>query len=723
MRGLAIFEIVMISFLFLNLNVESKEINCLHLQQEECNKHKDICFSSNVNSCCEKDFFMCLPISSKYCESSTEELFSNKILKKSPPSNSHEWCLKKKKSILRFNTSCVPEVDSESEYFKPNLYKCKFTKCQKGFKCVDETLHKKCETENNSCCKYESKCIPTKDINPMDGPIFKTPKGQLAVNIYNHLNPDSQSLKDKSNHDNDNKNKNKNKNKKHNNKNNNNNNKNKNNKGVKNEESDPLDRIINDKTPLPWKLKNSKQQQQQQKQQKKQNNFKPGSPYPVLPLEDKESTTHLNTIEPTTTFTSSSIRYQLQNDNIKNDEVAGENDNDESVDKKKKNKNKNKKKNKKTKKPKNTKKPTTKPTTTTKPKTTTKPTEKPSKKPKVTEQPADDPSIEITEEPTVPPTLPPTHSPIYEDPCKRASCPIGSHCLVYANQAYCKLDKPPTFPTINPSPPPVKKLDSLSLFLKKSRMLLSEYTTEDKPQLTCSTIKCEDDEVCVNKPGLNPYCKLKPPPSPLSYNKSSCSECPVGSFRCNPNPNGSGVICDIDVIDCRLIGCKDGEFCIDNIENTPPSCYPKLICPRSKIPPGYYCVSDPIRGGYYVKYESQIDLSCETLLCQGSNSYCVEKGPTCKSWSNETVQYQPSCDKCPKDTMSCMPDDNNKNRVVCRVDHPTCSVVQCPENQYCVNSEKGPKCYKRSIDCSSSRCPLGYTCIRDENRGGSCLKN
>ncbi|KAN0019532.1 hypothetical protein ACTFIU_002747 [Dictyostelium citrinum] len=718
MKFQTIIGIVIISFLFLNLNVESKEINCLHLQQDECNKHKEICFSSNVNSCCEKDFFMCLPIPSKYCESSTEELFSNKILKKLPSTNNHEWCLKKKKSILRFNTSCVPEVDSESEYFKPNLYKCKFTKCQKGFKCIDETLHKKCETENNSCCKYESKCVPTKDVDPMDAPIYKTPKGQLAQNIFNHLNPDAQ-IKDKPTHDNDKKDKNnkkhkndKNNNTENNNNKKNNNNNNKNNKGmnnietIQNEQSDPIDRIINDETPFPWKLKNSKQQQQQ-----KQNKFKPGSPYPVLPLENKivnEPTTIINTIEPTS-FTASSIRYQLQENDIKKDETVGENNTDETIDKKKKKKNKNKKKDKKSKKPKTSKKPTS-------------TTEKPSKKPKVTEQPADS-SVEITEEPTVPPTNPPTHSPIHEDPCKKAACPIGSHCLVYANQAYCKLDKPPTFPTMSPSPPPVKKMDSLSMLFQKSKMLLSEYTASDRPQLTCSTIKCEDDEVCVNKPGLNPYCKLKPPPSPLSYNKSSCNECPPGSFRCNPNPNGSGVICDIDVINCRLIGCKDGEFCIDNIENTPPKCYPKLFCALSKIPPEYYCISDEIRGGYYVKYESQINLSCETLLCKGANSYCADNGgPICKTWPNDTIQYHPSCDKCPKDTMSCMPDDTNSNRVVCRIDRPSCSVIQCPDDQYCVNTEKGPKCYKRSIECSSSRCPSGYTCVRDEIRGGACLK-
>ncbi|KAK5579306.1 hypothetical protein RB653_008987 [Dictyostelium firmibasis] len=676
MNVLTILEIVLISYLF--IYTESKEINCLHLQQEECSKHKDICFLANVNSCCEKDFLMCLPISSKYCETSTEELFSNKLLKKSPPSNTHEWCLKKKKSILRFNTSCVPEIDSDSEYFKPNLYKCKFSKCQKGFKCIDEPVHKKCETENNSCCKYESKCVPTKDINQLDGPIFKNPKGQLAETIFNSLNPDSQ-FKDKPIHENDKKKKHNNdkKDKKNSKKNNNKNNKLNNEINQGDSISEPLDRIINDQTPIPWNLKNSKQQQHQQ-QQKQIHKFNSGSPYPVLP---PASTTHLNTIEPTT-FTSNSIRFQLKEEDIKNDEKVGELNNEEQIEKKKK-KNKNKKKNKKTKKPKTTKKPTT---------------EKPSKKPKVTEQPEDDPSIEITEEPTITPTIPPTLSPVHEDPCKRASCPIGSHCLVYGNQAYCKLDKPPTFPSKSPLPT-VKKLDTISMFYTKSKMLLREYTSEDKSKrmLSCSTISCQLDEVCVSKEGMDPYCKLKPPPSPNSYNKSSCNECPTGSFRCNPNPN----------------------------ENTPLKCYPKLICPKSTIPNGYFCISDPIRGGYFVKYESQINLSCETLLCQGSNSYCsvAEKGPICKTWPNDTIQYKPSCDKCPKDTMSCMTDDNNKNRVVCRIDRPSCSVIKCPTDQYCVNTEKGPTCYKRSIECSNSRCPKGYSCIRDEFRGGSCLKD
>ncbi|KAM9974686.1 hypothetical protein ACTFIW_008148 [Dictyostelium discoideum] len=715
MKIQTIIQIVLVSILF--LNVESKKINCLHLQQDECIKNKDKCFLSNVNSCCEKDFLMCLPISSKYCESSADDVFSNKnILKKSPPpSNSHEWCLKKKKSILRFNTSCVPELDLDSEYFKPNLYKCKYSKCQKGFKCVDEKLHKKCETENNPCCKYESKCVPSKDIDQNEAPIFKNPKGQLAHDIYNHLNPDSPQLKDKPTHDNHKKDKNnkKHKNKKdNNNKNNSNNNKknktiNNNNEPNQNQQSNPIDRTFNNETPIPWNFKNQDQQQQKQRQEQKQGQeeyFKPGSPYPVLPNVKNEPTTHLYTIEPTT-FTASASRYQLEgNDNNDLENIDENNDEDK--------KKKKKKKDDKSKKPKDD--------------------EKHSKKPNVTEQPADDPSIEITEEPTIPPSS----SPVHEDPCKKATCPIGSHCLVYGNQAYCKLDKPPNYQTMNPLPQKqpqpqqpqlrssVKKMDSLSMFYKKSKMLLSEYTTEQRPELTCSTIKCEDDEVCINKVGSDPYCQIKPPPKPVSYNKTSCSQCPIGSYRCNPNPNGSGVICETDAINCRLIACKEDEFCIDNIQNTPPKCYPKLICNRSKIPPDYYCISDEIRGGFYVKYESYIDLSCETLLCEGVNSYCVENGgPICKTWPNDTIQYQPSCDKCPKDTMSCTPNENGNNKgVVCRIDRPSCSVIQCPENQYCVNTDKGPKCYKRSIECNNSRCPRDYTCKRDEIRGGACLK-
>ncbi|KYR02302.1 spore coat protein SP75 [Tieghemostelium lacteum] len=748
--------------LFLNtIECKKKKIpNCRVLSEEHCLANPKYCSVIYGYPCCDSEVFMCLQIPSEKCHTGM-----NESLHISPPPKAVakavainetdvetegimeddeemdrndemeveedemsiktvdfdddekpevEWCVKNKdNNNWRFTSNCLPNVangDKKSEhyqFFKPNQYKCKFSKCPRGFECVDKDESNDMCDSTSTCCNYQSKCVIKKKVikdmvKRIEAPKHQNKKIHITedegINLSNKRNMKSKPQTHQT-------------------------------APIKSTKA-PV--VMGTKPPVANKLLTLAV------------TSTTTSPKPLLDiLEETEVPKVTETPKPTEPVVEKVEEVPAEDetqDETEEEEIMKESEEDQWIDEE----------------------PTKKPDTHMFDATTGNPGGFRSTTGRnfgtsggrnilSIDDDLDEDIIDISENeqqqedsssttggqaPTDVEDQSYDSEKCRKKSCKSVRCPKGSSCACRSNGTpFCKLNDWRPFTTgprytIEPSTfsGPIYTIEP-STFSAASQSVASRSTTG--PRYTIEPPGFTGASMAVNGTKPSNATTTVPPvaPSNTTMNetitappnatvskiaekkgpKPSCMtmKC-AGGYTCVDNPVYGGR-CIKNKVSCKEVLCAQNKYCVEDIDGA--KCLDKTTCQNSNCPEGFECLNDVIRGA---RCERTKLPTCETVKCK-SGFICVQddiRGARCEK---EAV---PTCASTTCMTgYTCVEDPINGAK--CQV-KDLCSTVKCPEDSYCVkDSVYGAYCKRKWISCDNVRCGFGLICVETKN-GPKC---